>query len=356
MQSTNTYLKHLNGMPRPSQKRQMKVISLFCGAGGLDLGLHFAGFSTLYASDIAKPHCETVAKNFPHCHAEATDVAKLSAKHIRTVCRNAKFDLLAGGPPCQAFSILGRRDSFADPRGQVAFEYIRLVRELKPRAFIFENVPGLLTLNGGADWRTLLKTFDQETKYKIFHGVINAADYGTPQIRKRLFVVGFKSRGTRFSFPSPTHRDPDSDASSFQATNCDLWAPARLAFEELDGVPNQRIRPHCERIRRRYSKVAPGDRCAVDHTDRVHPDAPSGTVLVGSGRGGGRPFIHPYENRHLTVREVARLQSFPDWYLFCGTNTWQYRGVGNAVPPLMAYAIGRQIRAALTRKVKAACH
>ena len=102
-------------------------------------------------------------------------------------------------------------------------------------------------------------------------------------------------------------------------------SPAHLALENTDGLPNHRIRPHGKRVKERYSKLAPGSRDKVDHTDRIDPDRPSGTVLVGSRAGGGRPFIHPHEPRHITVREGARLQSFPDWYIFAGPDTWQYR-------------------------------
>ena len=122
------------------------------------------------------------------------------------------------------------------------------------------------------------------------------------------------------------------------------WLPAKLALEQVENLHNHDIRIHGERVRSRYEKIPPGSRDKVDHTDRIDPEKPSGTVLVGSKAGGGRPHIHPYVPRHITVREAARLQSFPDWYKFLGTSTAQYRQVGNAVPPLLAFAVGKSIQ------------
>ena len=123
--------------------------------------------------------------------------------------------------------------------------------------------------------------------------------------------------------------------------------PSAWALQSVEGLPNHDIRKHGDRVRRRYSRIPPGQRDRTDHTDRIDPDRPSGTVLVGSAAGGGRPHIHPYEDRVITVREGARLQSFPDWYVFHGGSTSQYRQIGNAVPPLLAYEVGKAVAHAL---------
>jgi DNA (cytosine-5)-methyltransferase 1 len=156
--------------------------------------------------------------------------------------------------------------------------------------------------------------------------------------------VGFR-QPTEFAFPDPEYCDP----SSLDLLNQHLpdWIPAKFALENVDGLYNHDIRIHGDRVRSRYEEIPQGGRDKIDHTDRIDPERPSGTVLVGSKAGGGRPHIHPYFPRHITVREAARLQSFPDWYRFLGTSTAQYRQVGNAVPPLLALAVGKSIRTAL---------
>lgn len=338
----NPYITTLNSLKLPQNRSsEFIAVSLFSGGGGLDLGLSLAGFDFRYSNDEVQYYCDTIAHNFPDCITEAKDVRELKGNKIKELINTEKISLIAGGPPCQAFSILGKRGSFSDIRGQLVFDYIRLINELKPEAFVFENVPGLLTLNNGQDWEKLYHHFQVETGYKIYTEILNAADYGVPQIRKRVFVVGFR-KSTDFIFPQPRYRDP----SSLDLLNQNLpeWIPAKLALEEVDGLYNHNIRVHGDRVRSRYEKIPPGGRDKVDHTDRINPEKPSRTVLVGSKAGGGRPHIHPYLPRHITVREAARLQSFPDWYKLLGTSTAQYRQIGNAVPPMLALAVGKSIQ------------
>jgi DNA (cytosine-5)-methyltransferase 1 len=348
--SSNPYLDRLRSLPRIGELRyEHTALSLFSGGGGLDLGLAFAGFDVNFASDIEQPHCDTISHNFPHCLTLASDIKDLTGDLVRKKTGQESFELIAGGPPCQAFSILGNRGSFDDPRGQLVYQYVRLVQEIRPKAFVFENVPGLLTVRGGNDWKSLLAYFEHETRYRIFHKVLNAADYGIPQMRRRVFVVGFVDRDVDFQFPEPTHQSENGQLTLLSNV-FKPWLPARFALEDVEGLPNHRIRPHGDRVRLRYSQIPVGGRDRVDHTDRVHPDRPSGTVIVGSRAGGGRPHIHPSIPRHLSVREAARLQSFPDWYEFQSTETWQYRAVGNAVPPLLALAVGKHISKALSKQ------
>lgn len=344
----NKYLEILNLLPDLSQvEYRRQALSFFCGGGGLDLGMALAGFRVGFASDVEKTLCDTIEHNFNDCYVSAADISDLNFDIIADKTGVRDVDLIVGGPPCQSFSILGQRRSFDDPRGQLVFEFIRIINEVQPRAFLFENVPGLKTLNGGEDWNTLLSTFSEELGYKMFTDVLNSADYGIPQIRKRVFIIGFRDHNTQFNFPIPTHKDPALGALAVEGR--ENWLPAKFALEKINGAPNHEKRKHGDRVRLRYEKIEPGKRDKVDHTDRIHPDRPSGTVLVGSRSGGGRPFIHPYEPRHITVREAARLQSFPDWYEFKSTGTWQYRAVGNAVPPVVAYNIGLSISEALDR-------
>lgn len=214
---------------------------------------------------------------------------------------------------------------------------------MKPRAFLFENVPGLLSVNDGRDWRELLAYAEKKTGYTLFFDRLNAAQFGIPQSRERVVLIGFRKKAS-FTFP----KQPTGPfATELIQAMPYAGTPSTHALVEVDGLANQDVRVHGDRVRERYRRILPGDRDKVDHTDRISGDRPSGTVLVGSGAGGGRPHIHPIEHRVITVREAARLQSFPDWYVFQGTSTAQYRQVGNAVPPLMAYEIGKAILAVL---------
>lgn len=345
----NHYWSSLNSLKIYSQKNHdLVAISLFSGGGGLDLGLSLAGFNFKYATDIEEEYCHTIKYNFPDCIVEAKDVCKLTGKEIQEKINTTSIALLAGGSPCQAFSILGNRQSFSDSRGQLVFEFIRLINELKPQAFIFENVSGILTLNKGEDWNKFLSIIQATTGYILqMNKLLNAADYGVPQIRKRIFVIGFRYP-TKFIPPTPTHFNPHEERSMSNQGLIE-WVPSKLALEDVEGLPNHDIRSHGERVRNRYLSVPPGSRDRIDHTDRIHPERPAGTVLVGSKAGGGRPHIHPDFPRHITVREAARLQSFPDWYIFQGKSTAQYRQVGNAVPPLLAFSIGKSIKEALQK-------
>lgn len=341
--SLNSYLQELHAFPKFSEiEYKYNAVSIFSGGGGLDAGAAWAGFQVKFASDLEQPHCDTVKHNFSDCETPAMKVEDLTKDIILKYVKHTKVDLLVGGPPCQAFSILGKRQSVNDPRGKLIYEYARLINELEPEAFIFENVPGLLNVNNGKDWRKFLRHLKSgETKYKLFVQSLNAADFGVPQVRHRIFIVGFKNKKAKFKFPSPTHRKKTENESADPSNN--FWLPAKLALENVEGKENHRIRIHGKPVEERYKTVVPGTKDKVDHTARIHPDRPAGTVLVGSKNGGGRPHIHPVEPRHITVREAARLQSFPDWYVFQGPESWQYRAVGNAVPPILGRAICLEI-------------
>jgi len=342
----NSYLEDLKTMTVPKRNNGLGFASVFCGGGGLDLGFAAAGFKPLFSSDVEATYCETIKQNLGrHGHIiEPHDISKLSGIDVAKRV-SSKIDVVIGGPPCQSFSILGSRGSIKDPRGQLAYEYARFVKQIKPKAFLFENVPGILTLNKGKDWNNLLSFFEAETGYHIKWTKLNAAWFGAPQLRQRIIAVGFKKETdfSKFEWPDAVFSD------SVDQLELSMQPPrnSSLALESVDGLPNHILRKHGERVSTRYSNVPPGGRDKKDHTDRIHPDKPSGTVLVGSGAGGGRPFIHPIEHRHITVREAARLQTFPDWWEFSGGPTSSYRQVGNAVPPMMARAIARSIAIAL---------
>lgn len=335
----NPYLKRLDEFAKSKlNESSLNLISLFCGGGGLDLGLGFAGFKSLAVSDITPAFVETVTTNLPHAQGLVIDAMELTAEQLQEKAGTKDIDLVAAGPPCQAFSVLGRRGALDDPRGKLALKYFSLVAEIKPKAFLFENVPGLISVNKGEDWKKLLAYAKDITGYHLQSTKLNAARFGIPQHRERVIVVGFRE-DVAFQFPD---KPSGIGAQEFLKDGRAL-SPSRWALEEVTGLPNHVIRPHGAKVSQRYAAIPQGGRDKIDHTDRIDPTRPSRTVLVGSSAGGGRPHIHPDEHRVITVREAARLQSFPDWYSFCGASTAQYRQTGNAVPPLLAYEIGRAI-------------
>jgi len=341
----NRYLELLSELKQERLGyRGLAHVSLFSGGGGMDLGLASAGFKGIYSEDVVESYCETIRTNLK-THTESLDIRAISRRHIFEVTGEREVTLVSGGPPCQAFSILGDRKSLSDPRGQLVFEFARIVKELKPLAFVFENVPGLLSVNKGADWTALLSYLQTKLKYHLAWEILDSVSYGVPQFRQRVILVGFQDHMAKsaFAFPEPEYACDQSYITSKTMPAI----PSKLALENVDGLANQRVREHGPAVRARYTRIRPGDRDRIDHTDRIDPERPAGTVLVGSSAGGGRPHIHPYEPRVITVREGARLQSFPDWYVFKGTETSQYRQVGNAVPPLMARAVGLSIIKAL---------
>ena len=337
----NIYLKRLDSFQKDVEYKY-NCVSLFSGGGGLDLGAHFAGFRTALVSDIIPAYTQTIKTNLPHVSVYNDDAMALTADKIVALSKiGSDIDLIIAGPPCQAFSIMGKRQSLSDPRGKLTIKYFELVSGLKPKAFVFENVPGLLTVNGGKDFQELLQYLESKTGYQIHRTKLNAVNFGIPQERERIFVVGFRPDITCNSFSFPKR------ATGAYSTQLPERVPSRFALERVDGLPNQEIRIHTEAVRKRFEAVPQGGRDRGSYSDRLKPDMPSGTVLIGSSAGGARPFIHPFEPRALTVRETARLQSFPDWYVFSGSRTEQYRQVGNAVPPLLAYELLSTVRKVL---------
>jgi DNA (cytosine-5)-methyltransferase 1 len=347
--TANAFLYRLTAFKRELlEQPPFTLISLFCGGGGLDLGLNFAGFGTRVASDIAPSFVDSVVTNLPHAKACTDDALMLTKERLCKLAGTTKIDLVAAGPPCQSFSILGQRGALADPRGKLALKYFDLIAEIRPKAFLFENVPGLLTVNKGEDWRTLAAYAKQKTGYHLHVARLNAVNFGIPQIRERVLLVGLR-QDVPFEFPTVPSGPGATGIIAALEQREGGGIPSAWALACVKGLPNHDIREHGPRVKERYRKIEPGERDRTDHTDRIDPEHPSGTVLVGSGGGGGRPHIHPTEPRVITVREAARLQSFPDWYVFQGTNTAQYRQVGNAVPPLLAYEVGKKIAEAIQR-------
>ena len=363
------------------EQRRLHYISLFSGGFGLDLGMEQAELHVAACVEWEAAMRDTIRKNRPEVTVigdeegdEEGDVARIDPNTIlrRAGIAKGEIDLVIGGPPCQSFSILGKQKGLDDPRGSLMLHFIRLLQGTAAKAFILENVSNLVKVHKGAAYEQIKRAFNAAGYAYVYTWVLNAADYGVPQLRDRVFIIGFHETlaavadwGIGQGAPTPTHQPRPEDDTRREAvapTLFDTLTGAQAASGDprpfyktaaealsvsLDGVANHDLRPHGERVINRYKDLTPGKRDHVDHTDRLRPDRPSGTVLVGSSDGGGRPFIHYEEPRHLTVREAARLQGFPDSWVFHGTQTEQYRMVGNAVPPALAAAVGKRVAAYL---------
>lgn len=337
-------------------RRRLTVLSLFSGASGLDLGFSAAGFESLAFVELERWACDTLRENHrkamvigPPDHSG--DVRDLARASLERFCEGAASpDVVVGGPPCQPYSIAAaqrflqgderfKRTGHADRRrGGLFLEFFRVVRETQPRAFLLENVPGLLELDKGKAVAKMIEDLEG-LGYRVAEPkVLEAADFGVPQFRQRVFIIGAKDELPRL--PVPTH-GPDSRRKRKRLTVAHALAgmPADLS--------NHAPRKHEPRSIARYRKLAFGQREHLGRVDRLDPLRPSKTVIAGGSGGGGRSHLHPFIARTLTVRECARLQTFPDDFEFHGSSARQFTQVGNAVPPLLAEQLARSVGKAL---------
>jgi DNA (cytosine-5)-methyltransferase 1 len=333
----------------------LNLISLFSGAGGLDLGFQAAGFRTRLAVDIMPEAVETLIWNDSNRPVFGPpfgtgDVGELNAEKVfeLTGLRPGEIDMMVGGPPCQPFSVAAaqrflrsdenfKRVGFESAdKGKLIFRYAELIIELRPKAFLIENVPGILSIDGGTGISVVYDTLSKAGYTMSDPFVLNAMNYGVPQSRKRAFVIGTLS-GKVIARPDATHWEEGTLTEAPQVTVCQaLLGVDRI---ELNNTP----REHRAESIARYREIAPGKREALGRVDRLDPNLPSKTVIAGGTKGGGRSHLHPFLARTLSVRECARLQTFPDTYEFLGKNGRQFTLVGNAVPPLLAEVLARQI-------------
>jgi len=328
-------------------------IELFAGAGGLALGLEMSGFVNRALIEQDRYCCETLRHNavryFPATTIIQRNLRRLSIPEVlrRTGLRKSEIDLVSGGPPCQSFSISkipkGGRPR-GDPRDYLLKHFTRFVKIIRPRAFLFENVPGLESKLEGKLFRTFLRSLGY-LGYSLNCGILNAADYGVPQRRRRLFLLG--SIEGKIEFPVATHGPSGTEASLLPyVTIADTLSKLK------SDLPNQRIPYTTPRKRLSIERIIPGSEWKHwRHRDRW--DEPSRCITAHCRS----DWIHPLEPRVASVRELASLQSFPEDYLFLGPfngpndadYVFQYRQVGNAVPVLIAKAIGNVLRTHLMK-------
>ena len=330
----------------------MKCIELFAGAGGLALGIEKAGFDTIGLIEFNKPAAETLKKNRPEWNVICDDIANISCLDLEEYfsIKKGELDLLSGGAPCQAFSYAGKRLGLEDTRGTLFYHYAIFLQKLQPKMFLFENVRGLLTHDGGKTYQTIRTVFE-EAGYSIQYKVLNAWDYGVAQKRERLITIGIRndlSDSITFEYPvpheyKPVLRDVLQNVPESLGTRYSAKKEAIFALVPPGGY----WRDIPEDIAKEYMKSCwymEGGRTGI--LRRLSMDEPSLTVLTSPSQK-QTDRCHPLEPRPFTVRENARCQSFPDEWEFCGTVGEQYKQVGNAVPVNLSFDIAKQIREAL---------
>ena len=355
------------------------IVSLFSGGGGLDLGFIWQEYNVKWAVDIEKNAVNSYKANIGN-HIICEDINNIQLNNI------PKAEIVIGGPPCQSFSLLGKRDS-EDNRGKLVWRYIEIIQHIQPIAFVFENVTGILsakTPDGKKVLDELIIAFEK-IGYTINWQTMNAADYGVPQRRKRVIIVGIKGN-KRFEFPMPTHSETDStlkpyvsvkDALDDLPSPCDSPTESIMYIGEAVGEYQQRMRKDSKLVTEHFIQTTSElDQYIINHVKpggnymdipkevnsqrikrlqkeggrttcygRLHPDKPAYTINTYFNRPNVGCNIHYRENRLITVREALRLQSFPDSYqIISSSKQGRNAIVGNAVPPVLAECIARQLK------------
>lgn len=369
-----------------------RAISLFAGAGGCSLGFKQAGYDIRFATDMDADAVATYQRNFPETICERHDIREVSAGYLLEKARllPGELEMLIGGPPCQGFSSAGGK-SADDPRNSLLGHYVRLLKDMLPRWFVMENVEGLLTNAGGTHVRRAVEAF-LDAGYALNLEKVYAQGYGVPQRRKRVLMVGNRL-GHAFSFPEPGTSFSGSIFRKGEVTfamavgdlpvpstkanhalayrrkpTCDLQHELRGGAERvsdhfitpLEGIQMERVRElvpggtmkdlpehlqHESFRRRAFRRVMDGTpverRGGAPHgLKRLFADEPCLTITSAATR----EFIHPTEDRLLTLRECARLQTFPDWFEFCGSAGSRIQQIGNAIPPVLARVMAEHIK------------
>ncbi|GAA5531419.1 DNA cytosine methyltransferase [Herpetosiphon gulosus] len=333
----------------------IRTISLFSGGGGLDIGFHRAGFHILACVEIDNLACKTLEKNIGQyferdCKIINQDITKINPLDIT----REPVDFIIGGPPCQSFSAIGRRAGGAagtyDERGELFEHYCRLVSYFKPHGFLFENVRGILSSHKGEDWRRITSAF-RDIGYNISYRVLDTADYGVPQHRERLIMVGTREGNNGIKFPRPTH-GPDAAVGAPHVTALeailDLQAiqQPELKFEGKYSNLLKEVPPGSNYLHFTKEMGHPTPSFAwrsrfSDFLYKADPSKPVRTIVAKLGAYSG-PFH--WENRKFTVDEFKRLQSFPDDYEFVGGTGSILKQIGNSVPPIFAERLAEAVK------------
>lgn len=335
-----------------------KIVSVFSGVGGIDFGFEQSGFETIFASDIWDRACESLKVNFSNTEVVCDNIENIDFKKIKKTYKN--IDGLVGGPPCPPFSKSRfyrkeKERGIDDEDGfMTVSNYFRAVEELDPKFFFFENVHGFVF----KPHKSALEMVEMESErlgYKIFHKVINAADYGVPQTRQRFICIGVKKNMEDFIFPEKTHSDPDKLIKGTKP-----WVTCGDILSDIDfDLPEDTKMEAGSKHKDLLKEIPPGDNYLFFTEERNHPEPifkwrsrywsfllklsperPSWTIQASHSNNMG-PFH--WKNRFLRIEEIKRIQTFKDEHIFLGSFKEQWRQVGNAVPPKLAFEIASAI-------------
>jgi DNA (cytosine-5)-methyltransferase 1 len=336
------------------------IIDLFCGCGGLSLGFTNAGYNVILGIDNCQDAINTFIKNHPNSKAIVADLLEEKPEQISKITGIKKVDIIVGGPPCQGFSIAGKR-IINDERNELYKSFVNFVNYYKPKAFLMENVPNILSIGSGIIKENIINDFEN-IGYKVFYKNLMASEFGVPQNRKRAFFIGIQNN-LNFQFPESTitKKITTEEAISDLPENSiedgiNYINKAKSNYQQLMrqnsvSIYNHIITNHKEQTITIISKVPDGGnykdlpkylqttRKVNIAWTRLNSQKPSFTIDTGH-----RHHFHYKFNRIPTVRESARIQSFPDNFIFIGSKTSQYKQVGNAVPPLLAQVLAERLK------------
>ena len=352
-----------------------KIMDLFAGVGGLSYGFSkLPEFEIVAANEIEKDIAVAYTLNHPGVTMMTCDINDLTEETLGEALKGQQIDIIVGGPPCQSYSTLGKRQM--DDRANLFMQYKRVLNILKPKAFIFENVVGILSMDKGKLFKQIQAEFE-ELGYTLKHKVLNAVDFGVPQQRERVILVGFRGKNN-FEYPDATHGEglkphvtlrqaigdlpvlksgQSSDRYAYQPDN-DFLHFVRATAKELTEHSAPKNGDHLIRI----MEALKDGQCKDDLPEDIRPksgygntyaklwwDRPSTTITRNFSCPSSSRCIHPRDSRAMSIREGARLQSFPDDYQFYGSDSMKRLEIGNAVPPLLSMAIARQMLEALKK-------
>jgi len=312
---------------------KFKVLSLFSGSGGLDLGFLATGkFEIIFANDFNKAACETYAYNIGK-HIIFEDISKLG--------NFPKADIIIGGPPCQGFSTANPARSFDDPRNHLFKEYSRIIKDVKPKLFLMENVSGMVTMENGKVFKLIKKELSS-CGYILYDSLLNAKDYGVPQSRRRMIIIGVREDiDAKFNFPLPSHNENNyatvgeaiiNKPISKNNPNHVIGKLTELNLKRIQQIPEGGSMKDCPEKLQNNSDLNRSMR-------RLHRSKVSYTIVHNNCD----HYYHPTENRRITIREMARIQGYSDDFIFVGSKSEQSRQIGNSVPVGLGKAIAKSI-------------